>query len=173
MGKFLVAGFLALCVIAGIAYFQMYQHADEVNRRIEREALGQFNRAQGLPSIENKIREIMKEENVDLVENSLKCDIIDSVRGQTADLVGIARPNSGSKAVLVTSTFKAHRFFFSKTYTRQAKKDLYGGNDRPGDTRSNRGSFGGVRLGGKSRSRARDVNSHRSSVRKAVSGGMP
>ena len=170
MGKLIFAVICAAVLITALSYFQMYQHADRVNTRIEREALALFDRAQGMNSIENKVKEILKDENVDLADNGLNLEIINSVRTHAADMVGIARPNSGAKSVLVTTTFKTHRFIFSHTYTRKAKKDLYGKNDRAGDSRGRSSAPFGVNMGSQP---SRDVGSHRSSVKKAVGGRMP
>ena len=170
MGKVIFAVICAAVLITALSYFQMYQHAERVNMRIEREALALFDRARGISSIENKVREILKDEKVDLVDNGLNLEIINSARTHAADMVGISRPNSGAKSVLVTTTFKTHRFVFSHTYTRKAKKDLYGQNDRAGDSQGRSSAPFGVNMGSQP---SRDIGSHRKSIDKAVGGRMP
>lgn len=170
MFKFVVIGLVVFGLLASLSFFHMYQQADRVNQRIEREALGLFDVRAGVDSIRDAVEKIAREEKVTFINDGLKCEIVASTRARVSNMAGLAQPNSGTEAAVVTSTFKCKRFCFFWTYTRIAKRTLFGSNDRaPSQRSTGQGFRPGVNLPGP----GRDINSHRKTINRAAQGQMP
>lgn len=165
MFRLVVIVALVAVLFTGLSYFNMYKQADRFMLRIERDVLALYDRRNSLDTIDQSVRQIAKQEGINLTENGLK------VRLAPVNSLGaaLAAPESSSEAIEVVATFKLERSIFSGNYTRRVIKYL---TDAPaGSSSYSSGGFsgGGVNLS----SPTRDIQSHRNSVGRAVRGENP
>ena len=157
----------ALALFTGFAYFQIYQEAGKFTNRIQLEALELFDRRDGLDFVTETVKKIAESENIELVPGKLNVRMIATTDHQAASLVDIAVPDTGKETLAVTTTFKIKRSFVSQTFTRSATKVMTGADRRA--TRSSGGFSSGVNISRPTR----DINSHRQTIKRAVSGKNP